>query len=50
MVSNDVGSGVVPENRLARRFVDISGLANQRLAEAATEVYYVTAGIPKRIK
>jgi adenosylcobinamide kinase/adenosylcobinamide-phosphate guanylyltransferase len=50
MVSNDVGSGVVPENRLARRFVDVSGLANQRLAEAATEVYYVTAGIPKRIK
>lgn len=50
IVSNDVGSGVVPGNPLGRRFVDLSGLANQRLAGEAGAVYMVTAGIPVKIK
>ena len=29
IVSNEVGLGIVPENKLARRFRDIAGLANQ---------------------
>lgn len=49
-VSNDVGGGVVPDNAVARRFVDLSGLANQALAAAADEVWHVTAGIPTKIK
>ena len=50
VVSNDVGLGIVPDNPLARRFRDITGLANQRLAEIADEVTFVIAGKPMRLK
>jgi adenosylcobinamide kinase/adenosylcobinamide-phosphate guanylyltransferase len=50
LVSNEVGLSIVPENAMARRFRDEQGLANQRLAAAADEVFLVTAGIPMRIK
>jgi len=49
-VSNDVGSGIVPDNELARRFRDIVGTANQKLAGIADEVIFMQAGIPIRIK
>jgi adenosylcobinamide kinase / adenosylcobinamide-phosphate guanylyltransferase len=50
IVSDEVGCGIVPENRLARQFRDILGLANQRVAAKADEVYYVVAGIGMKIK
>jgi len=50
VVSNEVGLGIVPDNPLARQFRDIAGYANQKIAEAADEVYFVTAGIPMRMK
>jgi adenosylcobinamide kinase/adenosylcobinamide-phosphate guanylyltransferase len=50
VVSNEVGLGIVPEHRLARVYRDLLGRANQRLAAAATEVYFVVAGIPLEIK
>ncbi|MDP3722169.1 MAG: bifunctional adenosylcobinamide kinase/adenosylcobinamide-phosphate guanylyltransferase [Candidatus Omnitrophota bacterium] len=50
MVTNEVGSGVVPPNRLGRRFRDLAGLANQTAARAADRVYVLTAGIPTLIK
>ena len=50
VVSNEVGCGIVPDNALARRFGDVLGEANQRLAAAAAEVYGCVAGIPVRIK
>lgn len=50
VVSNEVGSGIVPENALARRFADLLGEANQRLAAMATDVYLCVAGIPVPIK
>jgi adenosyl cobinamide kinase/adenosyl cobinamide phosphate guanylyltransferase len=50
IVSNEVGLGIVPEHRLARVYRDLLGRANQRLAAAATEVYFVVAGIPLEIK
>ncbi len=50
VVSNEVGLGIVPDNPLARRFRDITGLANQRLAEIADEVTFVIAGRPMRLK
>ena len=50
IVSNEVGSGIVPENKLARRFRDLAGTLNQKVAEIADEVYLVTAGIPIKIK
>lgn len=50
LVSNEVGMGIVPENDLARRFRDMAGTMNQKVAEAANEVYLVTTGIPLKIK
>ena len=49
-VTNEVGAGIVPENKLSRLYRDISGLANQQLAKAAADVYAVIAGIPVNIK
>jgi adenosylcobinamide kinase/adenosylcobinamide-phosphate guanylyltransferase len=50
VVSGEVGCGIMPINAVARRFGDLVGLANQRLAEVATEVYWCVAGLPQRIK
>ncbi len=50
IVSNEVGLGIVPENALARRFRDAAGLANQCIAEAASEVVFMAAGQPLKLK
>lgn len=50
VVTNEVGCGIVPENELARRFRDEAGRLNQRVAEAATEVYWMVFGCPLRVK
>ena len=50
LVSNEVGMGIVPENELARRFRDIAGRLNQRIAAIADEVYVTFSGIPVKIK
>jgi len=50
VVSNEVGSGIVPENAVARQFRDLQGWVNQRVAAAADEVWQTVAGIPVRIK
>ena len=50
LVSNEVGQGIVPDNRLARLFRDIAGITNQALAAAADEVHVVISGIPLRLK
>jgi adenosylcobinamide kinase / adenosylcobinamide-phosphate guanylyltransferase len=49
-VSNEVGCGIVPENALARRFRDLAGGLNQRVAAAADEVYWMAFGIPLKVK
>ncbi|MBI2413595.1 MAG: bifunctional adenosylcobinamide kinase/adenosylcobinamide-phosphate guanylyltransferase [Deltaproteobacteria bacterium] len=49
-VSNEVGLGIVPESALARRFRDLSGATNRLMAERATEVWFVAAGIPLKMK
>lgn len=49
-VTNEVGSGIVPENALARQYRDIAGFCNQYAAEKADEVYFVVSGIPVKIK
>lgn len=49
-VTNEVGSGIVPENKLARRFRDLAGLANQMLAAQADKVFLTVAGIAVDIK
>jgi adenosylcobinamide kinase/adenosylcobinamide-phosphate guanylyltransferase len=49
-VTNEVGSGIVPESAVARQFRDIQGLVNQQIAHAADAVYLVVSGIPMQIK
>ncbi len=50
VVSNEVGLGIVPENPLARRFRDLAGIVNQRMAGAADEAFFMAAGLPMKIK
>ncbi len=50
LVSNEVGTGIVPENRLARLFRDIAGFANQKVAACADSVVWMVAGIPVLVK
>ena len=49
-VTNEVGCSVVPDNAMGRRFRDLAGRLNQEMAKAAQEVYFLTFGIPTRIK
>ncbi|MBW9089927.1 bifunctional adenosylcobinamide kinase/adenosylcobinamide-phosphate guanylyltransferase [Rhizobium wenxiniae] len=49
-VSNEVGLGIVPENRMAREFRDHAGRLHQQMAAAADEVFFVAAGLPLRMK
>ncbi|WP_053956627.1 bifunctional adenosylcobinamide kinase/adenosylcobinamide-phosphate guanylyltransferase [Inediibacterium massiliense] len=50
MVTNEVGMGIVPENRMSRIFRDIAGRMNQMIAKKADEVYFTVSGIPMKIK
>jgi len=50
VVSNEVGLGIVPDNPLARKFRDSAGTMNQKMAQAADEVYFTASGIPMKIK
>lgn len=50
VVSNEVGMGLVSSNPLARKFCDTLGFINQRLAKKADTVYFMHAGIPRRLK
>lgn len=49
-VSNEVGLGIVPDNALARRFRDLAGTINQRVAAAVERVDFIAAGLPLRLK
>jgi len=50
LVSNEVGTGIVPENKLARLFRDMAGFVNQKMAKASDQVVWMVAGIPVTIK
>ena len=50
LVSNEVGLGIVPADPLSRRFRDLSGMANQRIAEAADTAIFMVSGIPTFLK
>jgi adenosylcobinamide kinase/adenosylcobinamide-phosphate guanylyltransferase len=50
LVTNEVGAGIVPENALARRFRDLTGWINQRVAQCCSCVVWMVAGIPVTIK
>jgi len=50
IVSNEVGMGLVPNNKLGRIYRDLLGKANQLLAKRATEVYLLLACLPVQVK
>jgi adenosylcobinamide kinase/adenosylcobinamide-phosphate guanylyltransferase len=50
IVSNEVGMGIVPDNKLARIYRDSAGSLNQKIAEIADEVYLLVSGIPLKLK
>jgi adenosylcobinamide kinase / adenosylcobinamide-phosphate guanylyltransferase len=50
LVSNEVGFGIVPDNALARRFRDLQGRLNQRMAARANRVVLMVAGLPLVVK
>jgi adenosylcobinamide kinase / adenosylcobinamide-phosphate guanylyltransferase len=50
LVSNEVGQGIVPDNKMAREFRDHAGLLHQNIASIADDVYFVTAGLPQKLK
>ncbi len=49
-VSNEVGTGIVPENEIARRFRDLAGWCNQSVAAACQCVSWMVAGIAVPVK
>ncbi|MEN5298687.1 bifunctional adenosylcobinamide kinase/adenosylcobinamide-phosphate guanylyltransferase [Brucella sp. TWI559] len=49
-VSNEVGLGIVPENRMARAFRDSAGFLHQAVASVADEVYFMAAGLSLKMK
>ncbi|MEO1227238.1 MAG: bifunctional adenosylcobinamide kinase/adenosylcobinamide-phosphate guanylyltransferase, partial [Pseudomonadota bacterium] len=49
-VTNEVGSGIVPENKLAREYRDAAGWLNQTMAAACEEVWLCVSGYPVRMK
>ncbi|NLP47157.1 MAG: bifunctional adenosylcobinamide kinase/adenosylcobinamide-phosphate guanylyltransferase [Epulopiscium sp.] len=50
MVTNELGSGIVPESKLGRVFRDIAGRVNQQIAQKVDKVYLTVCGIPMQIK
>ena len=50
MVTNEIGLGVIPDNKLSRDFLDVNGNLNKMIANIVDEVYVVISGIPLKIK
>jgi adenosylcobinamide kinase / adenosylcobinamide-phosphate guanylyltransferase len=50
LVANEVGLGIVPEHPLGRRFRDLQGVLNQRIAARADAVFLMVAGLPLALK
>ncbi len=50
IISNQVENGLVSEHSWARMFQDIAGIAHQKLAAAAEQVYMMNAGLSQKLK
>ena len=50
LVSNEVGQGIVPMDKMARDFRDYAGRLHQDIAKIADNVWFVTAGLPQKLK
>lgn len=49
-VSNEVGLGIVPDNRMARQFRDLAGRLHLDIAAKSAQVYFIAAGLPLKMK
>lgn len=49
-VTNEIGLGIVPENKLARYFRDITGRVNREVASAANKMYLTVSGVTIELK
>lgn len=49
-VTNEVGSGIVPANPMARKYRDLTGRCNQEMARGADEVIFFSCGLPLYLK
>ncbi len=49
-VLNDVGSGIIPDNVLAREFIDLSGKVSQLLSKNCEQVFFCIAGLKQQLK
>jgi len=45
VVSNEIGMGVIPDNKLSRKFIDLQGWANQIVARDADKAYLMVSGL-----
>ncbi|ABB23995.1 MAG: adenosylcobinamide kinase/adenosylcobinamide phosphate guanyltransferase [Pelodictyon luteolum] len=50
IVTNETGMGIVPENAMARRFRDMAGIINQRVASRSDEAWLLASGLPLKLK
>ncbi len=50
LVSNEVGLGIIPMDKMSRRFVDEAGFLHQKIARLSDKVVMVTAGLPQHLK
>jgi adenosylcobinamide kinase/adenosylcobinamide-phosphate guanylyltransferase len=50
LVTNEVGSGIIPPNRMSREFRDLAGFMNQSVAAVADEVILAVCGLPVQLK
>lgn len=50
IVTNEVGGGIIPENKMSREYQSELGKLNQRIAKLCDEVYLLVSGVPLKIK
>lgn len=50
LVTNETGMGIVPANAISRRFRDLAGIVNQKVASVASNVVLMVCGIPMAVK
>lgn len=50
LVHNEVGFGIIPDNRVARQFVDLSGKAAQLMGQHCEQVFFCSAGLKVKMK
>jgi adenosylcobinamide kinase/adenosylcobinamide-phosphate guanylyltransferase len=50
LISNEVGLGIIPDNPLGRKFIDLSGSFHQKVVQIADEVYFIICGCGIKVK